>query len=58
MFTGKEKAFSCKDRINMPYTDAVLFETMRKANIGHLALPHVTDKELHINDVVRQPPIT
>ena len=41
-----------KDRLEMPYTEAVLLETLRKGNIAATSLPHCTDNDLVIDDVV------
>ncbi|XP_043929996.1 cytochrome P450 2D15-like [Protopterus annectens] len=37
---GKEKKPTSEDRINMPYTDAVIHETLRYGNIAPTSLPH------------------
>ena len=43
---------SYKDRLNMPYTDAVIRETMRKANVVPTALPHTADIDLYVDGLV------
>ena len=43
---------SYKDRLNMPYTDAVIRETMRKANVVPTALPHTADIDLYVDGFV------
>ncbi|XP_042360761.1 cytochrome P450 2K1-like [Plectropomus leopardus] len=35
-----------EDRINLPYTNAVIHETQRMANILPIALPHTTNKDM------------
>ncbi|XP_067947649.1 uncharacterized protein [Watersipora subatra] len=47
---GKEHP-TCKDRVSMPYTDAVLLETLRKSNMVSTALPHTLDEEMIIDGV-------
>ena len=49
---GQERQVAYKDRLEMPYTEAVLLETLRKANIVPTSLPHVTDKDLILDGVV------
>ncbi|XP_072549612.1 cytochrome P450 2K1-like [Salminus brasiliensis] len=38
-----------EDRKNLPYTDAVIHETQRLANIVPMSLPHVTSCNVHFN---------
>lgn len=52
MLTGGTRTVSCKDRVHMPYTDAVLFETLRKGNIVPTALPHAADQQLEVDGMV------
>ena len=42
-----------KDRSLLLYTEAVLLETMRLANIAPVALPHSLDKQMIIDGKVR-----
>ncbi|XP_042168396.1 cytochrome P450 2K1-like [Oncorhynchus tshawytscha] len=35
-----------EDRKNLPYTDAVIHETQRLANISHMAIPHNTSRDV------------
>ena len=49
---GQERQVAYKDRLEMPYTEAVLLETLRKGNIVPTSLPHVTDKDLILDGVV------
>ncbi|XP_026180005.1 cytochrome P450 2K1-like [Mastacembelus armatus] len=35
-----------EDRRNLPYTDAVIHETQRMANIGPMAIPHKTNQDV------------
>ncbi|XP_067946650.1 cytochrome P450 2D26-like [Watersipora subatra] len=46
---GQSRHVTGKDRVSLPYTDAVLLECLRKGNIAHVALPHVADKEMVID---------
>ena len=41
-----------KDRNLLPYTEAVLLETLRLANIVPFSLPHVLDKEAIVDNMV------
>ena len=41
-----------KDRQQLPYTEAVLLETLRLANIAPTALPHTVDKEMMLGGQV------
>ena len=51
---GQDRQVSCKDRVNMPYTDAVVYECLRKGNVAQVALPHVADKDLYVDEVVSE----
>ncbi|KAF6040856.1 CYP2R1 [Bugula neritina] len=50
LFLGS-RTVSCKDRVSMPYTDAVLLETLRKASVAGAGLPHTLEKEMVIDGV-------
>ncbi|XP_067946219.1 cytochrome P450 2C23-like [Watersipora subatra] len=49
---GPDRVVTCRDRLSMPYTDAVLYETLRKANIASFALPHTLEKDLVVKGVL------
>ncbi|XP_067950308.1 cytochrome P450 2B9-like [Watersipora subatra] len=46
---GIDRCVTLKDRLMLPYTDAVLLETLRKANIAPIAAPHTLQKDLIID---------
>ena len=50
--TGQDRSVTSKDRVLMPYTDAVLLETLRKANIVPTALPHTLDESIIVDGKV------
>ena len=52
LITGQDRPVSTKDRVNMPYTDAVLYECLRKGNIAQVGLPHIADKDLIVDEMV------
>ncbi|MED6241896.1 hypothetical protein ATANTOWER_029586 [Ataeniobius toweri] len=45
---GQSEQPSMEDRVNLPYTDAVIHEVLRMGNIAPLALPHSTNKEVQL----------
>ena len=51
-FTGRDRAVSYKDRLEMPYTEAVLLETQRKGNVAATLLPHCIDRDMFVDGVV------
>lgn len=50
-FTGSREV-SSKDRLNMPYTDAVIRETLRRVNLTPTALSHLAGKDLYVDGKV------
>ncbi|CAF95843.1 unnamed protein product, partial [Tetraodon nigroviridis] len=45
---GQSRALTMDDRVNLPYTDAVIHEIQRIGNIAPLSLPHVTTKAIQL----------
>lgn len=50
---GFDRAAAYKDRLNMPYTEAVLLESLRIANVVPTALPHTLQREIVLDGKVR-----
>merc|ERR1712226_119674 len=46
---GQNRPPSLKDKPNLPYTEAVLMETQRYANIVPAGVQHVSDKDITVN---------
>jgi len=42
-----------QDRFTLPYTEAVILETLRLGNIAPMALPHTLEEEYTIDGEVR-----
>ncbi|CAJ1060403.1 cytochrome P450 2J2-like [Xyrichtys novacula] len=45
---GQSRQPSMDDRVNLPYTDAVLHEIQRMGNIVPLSLPHMTNRDVQL----------
>ncbi|XP_049444372.1 cytochrome P450 2J4-like [Epinephelus fuscoguttatus] len=45
---GQSREPSMEDRVNLPYTDAVLHEVQRMGNIAPLSLPHATNRDIQL----------
>lgn len=45
---GQSRPLTMDDRINLPYTDAVIHEIQRFGNIAPLSLPHITNKAIQL----------
>ncbi|XP_034559713.1 cytochrome P450 2J2-like [Notolabrus celidotus] len=45
---GQSRQPSMDDRVNLPYTDAVLHEVQRIGNIAPLSLPHMNNKDIQL----------
>ena len=52
MFAGRDRAVTSKDRLSMPYTDAVLLEVLKKANITPTSVPHTVDQNIEVDGQV------
>lgn len=46
---GQDRIVTNKDRLNMPYTEAVLLETLRISNITPTGLPHTLEKTVEVD---------
>ncbi|XP_067950732.1 cytochrome P450 2D20-like [Watersipora subatra] len=46
---GSDRCVTSKERLSLPYTDAVLLEVMRKANIVPASIPHTLTTSLEID---------
>ena len=51
-FLGQDRSVSSKDRVTMPYTDAVLLEVLRKSNVVHSAAPHTLSEDIKVEGKV------
>ncbi|XP_068175783.1 cytochrome P450 2J6-like [Antennarius striatus] len=45
---GQFRQPAMADRVNLPYTDAVIHEIQRMGNIAPLSLPHVTNRDIQL----------
>lgn len=45
---GRSRQASMDDCVNMPYTNAVIHESLRMGNVVPLSLLHATGQELHL----------
>lgn len=52
MSLGQSRDVTYKDHLGMPYTDAVLLETLRIGNVLSTSLPHTLAKDLTVNGKV------
>ena len=51
--SGSDRFVTSKDRLSLPYTNSVLLEVLRKANIVPALIPHTLTTSLEIDGKVQ-----